>query len=32
LKLIEDTCKKAGWLYNEAEAEKAFKDSDLNED
>jgi len=32
LKLIKDTCKKSGWPYNEADAEKAFKDADLNED
>jgi len=32
LKLIEDTCKKSGWPYDKAKAEKAFKDADLNED
>ena len=29
---MEDTCKKAEWPYDEAEAEKAFKEADLNSD
>jgi Ca2+-binding EF-hand superfamily protein len=32
MKLMVDTCNRMGWPYNEAEAEKAFKNADLNED
>jgi len=29
---VQNTCKKSGWPYDEAEAEKAFKEADLNSD
>jgi len=29
---VQDTCKKSGWPYDAAEAEKAFKEADLNSD